>query len=596
MVDLPPAVEPYERGMLDAGDGQRLYWEECGDPAGKPAVVLHGGPGSGCAPWMRLLFDPAAYRVVLFDQRGCGRSLPSAGDPAADLAVNTTAHLLADIERLREHLRHRALARARRVVGEHARARLRAAAPRARVGGRAVMAVTNTRTRRGRLDHPRRRPLPAARVGGHSATACPRPSATANLAAAYARLLASTRRRRPRAGRARLVRLGGGARLARSGRGCRRRASPTRTFRFAFARVVTHYFANAALLEEGQLLRDAHRLAGIPGVLIHGRLDLGGPLEIAWQLHRAWPGSELVVLDGSGHVSVDMGRAAAEAIHRFARAGRGARRGACYNSAMASSPVRAGQPARRSRCRRPSLGGRAHRLRAAGRARALHDPPRRRLDAAVRHAEPRPADRGRPRRRRRQPRAARGPRRDPARAHAAGAAGPRRRRAARGRAARPRRAARRGRRAGHGARRRRGGRRDRGLPAGRARRPRGRRDAPRRLARARRRRPRRGRPGAARARRQRRIRAAIGPGAGVCCYEAGARGPCRVARTAAGAPGRARRPQARRAPPARAAGVAEVHDVGLCTLCAPPELLFSHRRDGGDTGRQAGVVWRSWPS
>ncbi len=102
---LYPAIEPYEQGMLEAGDGNRLYWETCGDPHGKPAVVLHGGPGSGCSEWHRRLFDPAVYRTVLLDQRGCGRSRPHASAPDTDLASNNTANLIADIEALREHLR-----------------------------------------------------------------------------------------------------------------------------------------------------------------------------------------------------------------------------------------------------------------------------------------------------------------------------------------------------------------------------------------------------------------------------------------------------------------------------------------------------------
>src|SRR5580704_17327643 len=90
--------------MLDVGDGNLLYWETCGNPDGKPALVLHGGPGSGCTPGMRRYFDPKAYRIVLFDQRNCGRSKPHVSDPAVSLAANTTQHLLADIERLRQHL------------------------------------------------------------------------------------------------------------------------------------------------------------------------------------------------------------------------------------------------------------------------------------------------------------------------------------------------------------------------------------------------------------------------------------------------------------------------------------------------------------
>src|SRR5579859_4016319 len=104
MADLYPVIEPYEHGMLDVGDGNRVYWEICGNPRGKPALVVHGGPGSGCIPWHRQLFDPDAYRLVLFDQRNCGRSRPHASQHETSLAANTTQHLIADIERLRSHL------------------------------------------------------------------------------------------------------------------------------------------------------------------------------------------------------------------------------------------------------------------------------------------------------------------------------------------------------------------------------------------------------------------------------------------------------------------------------------------------------------
>ena len=104
MSDRYPPIEPYDEGMLDVGDGNVVYWETSGSPDGKPAVVLHGGPGSGSSPRTRSLFDPDAYRVVQFDQRNCGRSTPHAGDPATDLGANTTSNLVADIELLREHL------------------------------------------------------------------------------------------------------------------------------------------------------------------------------------------------------------------------------------------------------------------------------------------------------------------------------------------------------------------------------------------------------------------------------------------------------------------------------------------------------------
>jgi proline iminopeptidase len=104
MAALYPEIEPFEHGMLNVGDGHRVYWEVCGNPHGKPAVVLHGGPGSGCTLAWRRDFDPDVYRIVLFDQRGCGRSTPQASNPATDLGSNTTHHLVADLELLRAHL------------------------------------------------------------------------------------------------------------------------------------------------------------------------------------------------------------------------------------------------------------------------------------------------------------------------------------------------------------------------------------------------------------------------------------------------------------------------------------------------------------
>src|SRR5262245_16458633 len=104
MRSLYPEIEPYRTGMLEVGDGHAVYWEECGAPDGKPVVFLHGGPGGGCSAAHRRLFDPSRYRIVLFDQRGCVRSTPHVSEPDADMSANTTWHLVADIERLREHL------------------------------------------------------------------------------------------------------------------------------------------------------------------------------------------------------------------------------------------------------------------------------------------------------------------------------------------------------------------------------------------------------------------------------------------------------------------------------------------------------------
>lgn len=103
-MSLYPEIEPFARGMLEVEDNNRIYWEICGNPKGKPALAVHGGPGSGCSPWWRRLFDPDRYMIILFDQRGCGRSEPSAGDFSTDMSSNTTANLIEDMEALRNML------------------------------------------------------------------------------------------------------------------------------------------------------------------------------------------------------------------------------------------------------------------------------------------------------------------------------------------------------------------------------------------------------------------------------------------------------------------------------------------------------------
>ncbi|HEY1456449.1 MAG TPA: prolyl aminopeptidase [Candidatus Dormibacteraeota bacterium] len=318
MSRLYPPTEPYETGMLESGDGNLLYWELCGNPVGKPAVVLHGGPGSGCAPWWRRCFDPAAYRVLLFDQRGCGRSTPHASDPAVDLNANTTHHLIADIERLRKHAGvDRWL-----VVGGSWGTTLGLAYAEQfpeLVSEMVLFSIALTARRDVRWatrDVGRYFPEQWARF----AAGVPPHERDGDLVDAYHRLLQS-----PDAGvRERAARDWcdwEDAHVAvRADHAHDTRYDDPR-FRLAFARLVTHYWHHAAFLEDGALLRDAKRLTGIPGVLVHGRLDLSSPIDAAWNLNQAWPGSELVVIDDAGHGAVDteMQAAVVAAIDRFAR-------------------------------------------------------------------------------------------------------------------------------------------------------------------------------------------------------------------------------------------------------------------------------------
>jgi proline iminopeptidase len=301
VADLYPPIEPYDRGMLDVGDGNLVYWEVCGNPDGKPALVIHGGPGSGCSPGQRQYFDPDRYRVALFDQRGCGRSRPHASDPATDMRHNTTGHLLADMERLREHLGIRRWLLSGASWGSTLLLAYAQQHPQ-RVSEIVISGVTVTR--RSDIDWLYRG------VGRFFPQEWERfrdgvPEADGDLVAAYAR-----RMEHPDP----LVRERAAAdwtawedaviSLEPSGKPNAYSDRPPAAM-LAFVRIATHYFSHGAWLEEGVLLREAGRLAGIPGVLIHGRLDLGGPLGVAWELARAWPDAELVVVEDSGHTGND---------------------------------------------------------------------------------------------------------------------------------------------------------------------------------------------------------------------------------------------------------------------------------------------------
>jgi proline iminopeptidase len=313
---LHPAIEPYATGMLDVGDGQRVYWETCGDPTGQLALVLHGGPGSGCTPGVRRYFDPSAFRIALFDQRGCGRSLPHASDPGVSLETNTTRHLIADIETLRRHLGiERWL-----VFGSSWGSVLGLTYAQQYPDHVLALVLSHTSVSRHAdihwLYHGVGRYFPDAwerfRAGAAGAPGD-------NLIEAYRQRLASS---------------DGAVREQAAKDWCDWEAAvisidpnhkpPDRyldpRFRMVFARIVTHYFSHHCWLEDGQLLRDANRLAAIPGAIVQGRLDLGTPLEGPWRLAQAWPGCQLTVVDEAGHETTTPGmvESIVAAIDRFA--------------------------------------------------------------------------------------------------------------------------------------------------------------------------------------------------------------------------------------------------------------------------------------
>ncbi|WP_112133561.1 prolyl aminopeptidase [Glycomyces dulcitolivorans] len=311
MSDLYPPIEPYEHGMLDVGDGDLVYWEACGDPGGKPALVLHGGPGSGSGPFWRRLFDPEAYRIVAFDQRGCGRSTPDAADPQTSLAANTTDHLIADIERLRAHL---GIDRWLVIGGSWGVTLALAYAERhpASVSELVLFSVTNTTRREVEWvtrDMGRVFPEEWARFRD----AVPETDRDGDLAAAYARMLADPDPAVREKAALEWCRWEDVHVSTAPGHRPDPRYEDPR-FRMRFARLVTHYWANAAFVEDGALLRDAAKLNGIPGVLIHGRMDISSPADVAWNLAQVWQDAELVLISDEGHGA--SGDATVEAIRR----------------------------------------------------------------------------------------------------------------------------------------------------------------------------------------------------------------------------------------------------------------------------------------
>ncbi|ASO20831.1 proline iminopeptidase [Actinoalloteichus hoggarensis] len=304
-------VEPYDEGLLDVGDGNRLAWEVGGDPQGRPLLIVHGGPGAGRSRGLTRYCDPARYRIVLFDQRGCGRSTPHASDPATDMSRNTTDHLVADMELLREHL---GIDRWVLFGGSWGSTLMLAYAERhpSRVAGIVIAGVTTTR--RSEIDwlyrgvgklFPQewerfRDGVPEADRGGE----------VPELLAAYARLLGDPDPAvRSRAAHDWIAWEDTVISQEPNGAPNAYSARVAGDDRIAFARICAHYFSHGAWLDEGVLLREAGRLAGIPGVLIHGRHDLGSPLDTAWELARRWPDAELVVVEDSGHTGSDTMRA-----------------------------------------------------------------------------------------------------------------------------------------------------------------------------------------------------------------------------------------------------------------------------------------------
>jgi proline iminopeptidase len=303
MRDLYPDIRPYAARQLAVGGGHELYIEECGTPTGLPVLFLHGGPGGGCEPWHRRFFDPERYRIVLFDQRGCGRSTPH-----ASLQDNTTWDLVGDMEQIRQALgidswvlfggswgSTLALAYAQR----HPE----------RVLGMVLRGIFLCRPHEIRWFYQQGASRIFPDYWAEFEAVIPADERHDMLGAYHRLLTGDNEIKRMAAAKAWSVWEGRTATLLPNGAVVEHFADPR--VALSMARIECHYFMNDAFLRTNQLLEDAHRLDGIPGIIVHGRYDLICPLENAWQLHRAWPDAELKIVADAGHSAAEPGIAAA---------------------------------------------------------------------------------------------------------------------------------------------------------------------------------------------------------------------------------------------------------------------------------------------
>jgi len=295
-----PAIEPYATGTLDVGDGHTIFYEQCGNPRGEPVVMLHGGPGGGANPTLRRFHDPNTHRIVLFDQRGAGRSTPY-----ASLDHNTTWHLVADMEKLRRHLSIEQW----QVFGGSWGSTLAIAYAQThpeRVTGMILRGIFLLRKRE--IDwfyqHGASNLYPDAFEAFQSIIP---PDERHDMVGAYHKRLTGSDKAVQLAA-AKAWSIWEGSTLAMRQDPGRIAAFGSDHYAVAFARIECHYFKNGGFLDQDdQLLANAHRLAGIPGVIVHGRYDVVTPLANAWALHKAWPQADLRIVEDAGHAMTERG-------------------------------------------------------------------------------------------------------------------------------------------------------------------------------------------------------------------------------------------------------------------------------------------------
>ncbi|HKP73199.1 MAG TPA: prolyl aminopeptidase [Pyrinomonadaceae bacterium] len=314
MRDLYPAIEPYDEGMLPVSPVHTLYYEQSGNPEGLPVVFLHGGPGGGTIPDYRRFFDPAAYRIVLFDQRGSGKSTPH-----ANLEENTTWHLVADIERLREHLGIESWV----VFGGSWGSTLALAYAQthpARTRALVLRGIFLCRPKEIQWFYQEGASAIYPDAWEHYVRVIPEAERGDMMGAYYRRLTSDDEAVRLEAAQAWSVWEGSTSKLypdagfiADFGEA---------EFALAFARIECHYFMNNAFFEmDNYLIENVGKIRHIPAVIVQGRYDVVCPLMSAWELHRAWPEAELKIIPDAGHSALEPGTRSAlvEATDKFSK-------------------------------------------------------------------------------------------------------------------------------------------------------------------------------------------------------------------------------------------------------------------------------------
>ncbi|MEB2322263.1 MAG: prolyl aminopeptidase [Sorangiineae bacterium] len=308
-----PPIEPYDTGRLEVGEPHSLYYEQSGNPDGKPVVFVHGGPGGGTDPKQRRFFDPARYRIVLFDQRGCGKSTPH-----ASLIDNTTAHLIGDMEQLREHL---GIERWQVFGGSWGSTLSLAYAEQHPERVTELVLRGIFLLRRWEIEWFYQEGTSHLFADAWEAFLEPIPEQErGDLVTAYhKRLTSEDPAERLRAAKAWSVWEASTSFLYQDPAYIQRNADDE--FSLAFSRIESHYFVNGGFLaRESQLLDEIDRIRHIPGVIVQGRYDVVCPMQSAWELHRAWPEAELHIVPDAGHSAYEPGNvdALVAATDRFA--------------------------------------------------------------------------------------------------------------------------------------------------------------------------------------------------------------------------------------------------------------------------------------